>query len=137
MEITKTEVTADIIVEHNGKVLLIKRGNDPFKGLWALPGGFVETSEEVATAAVRELQEETGLQLEREHLDFIGYFDAPDRDPRGRVISFAFAISLQEVNGLKGADDAAATKWFSLNDLPDLAFDHQTILARWSERWDG
>lgn len=136
MKITKTEVTADIVVEKAGtrEVLLIKRKKDPFEGKWALPGGFVETDEEAATAAARELEEETSLKVKRQDLSFIDYFDAPDRDPRGRVISFAFGIKLEGSQQPKGGDDAAEAKWFSLDDLPDLAFDHQTILARWKER---
>lgn len=139
MKTTKTEVTTDIVVERPGKngreVLLIKRGKDPFKGKWALPGGFVETDEEVATAALRELKEETNIDLrKREELTFIDYFDAPDRDPRGRLISFAFGIKLAAETDAKGGDDASDAQWFPLDDLPDLAFDHRTILARWEER---
>lgn len=136
MKTTKTEVTADIVVEKAGarEVLLIKRGKDPFKGSWALPGGFVETDEEAATAAARELKEETSVKVSRDELSFIDYFDAPDRDPRGRVISFAFGVKLNEDLDPKGGDDANEAKWFSLDELPELAFDHRTILARWKER---
>lgn len=136
MKTTKTEVTADIVVEKAGarEVLLIKRGKDPFKGSWALPGGFVETDEEAATAAARELEEETSVKLGRDELNFIDYFDAPDRDPRGRVISFAFGVKLNEDLDPKGGDDANEAKWFLLDELPELAFDHRTILARWKER---
>lgn len=138
MKTTKTEVVTDIIVEYLEKekrqVLLIKRKSDPFKDMWALPGGFVETDEEVQTAAARELHEETGLKLRREKLQFLDYFDAPDRDPRGRLISFAFGVKFTEKPEVKGGDDAGEARWFSLDDLPALAFDHQTILARWEER---
>ena len=138
MKTTKTEVVTDIIVEliqnEKRQVLLIKRKKDPFKDMWALPGGFVETDEEVQTAAARELKEETGLQVKREKLQFLDYFDAPDRDPRGRLISFAFGVKFTDKPTLNAGDDAGDARWFPLNELPTLAFDHQTILARWEER---
>ncbi len=134
MKITKTEVTTDLVVTRSHKdsieVILIRRRNDPFKGKWALPGGFVETDEEVTMAAVRELREETGLKVKEEDLNFIDYFDAPDRDPRGRLISFAFKVEVGPKVTIKAGDDAGEVEWFSLVDLPDLAFDHQTIIAR-------
>lgn len=136
MKTTKTAVTADIVVEKGPKreILLIKRKNEPFKGSWALPGGFIETDEEAETAAARELQEETGLESQRNQLQFIDYFDAPDRDPRGRVISFAFGLKVEDDLRLKAGSDAQEARWFSLDELPELAFDHRTILARWKEQ---
>ncbi len=136
MKTTKTEVTADIVVEkkESGKILLIKRKNDPYAGQWALPGGFVETDEEVITAAARELEEETGIVRRPEELRFIDYFDAPDRDPRGRIISFAFGLQVAEAQKARGADDAGDAAWFGLNELPELAFDHRSILAQWEDR---
>lgn len=138
MENKEVKVSADIIVERSSKgkpqVLLIKRKNSPYQGKWALPGGFVEQGEEVATAAQRELREETGVDLKREQLQFLDYFDAPDRDPRGRIISFAFGINLKNGVEAKAASDAAEARWFALDELPELAFDHRSMLARWEER---
>ena len=135
MKITKTEITADVVVENEAQeILLIKRSNEPFKGKWALPGGFVETDEEVATAAARELKEETGLDFRAEALHFIDYFDAPDRDPRGRVVSFAFGVKLVKDQAVQGNDDASEASWFPWTELPELGFDHQSIVARWKER---
>lgn len=102
--------------------------------MWALPGGFVEDDEEAATAAQRELQEETTIDLNRGELKFLDYFDAPDRDPRGRIVSFAFGIKVKGEVEAKSGSDAAEAKWFALDDLPELAFDHRSMLARWEER---
>lgn len=138
MKTTKTEVTTDIVASRKGtsnwEVLLIKRKKEPFAGKWALPGGFVNTDEEVTMAAVRELKEETGLDVKEKELRLIDYFDAPDRDPRGRVISFAFEVKVGGEFSVKGADDAAEAEWYPIDDLPELAFDHQTILARCFEQ---
>lgn len=138
MEQKKIALAADIIVERkkdgNKQVLLIKRKNNPFGGLWALPGGFVEEDEEAASAAQRELQEETTIDLNRNELEFLDYFDAPDRDPRGRIVSFAFGVEVNDNVEAKGASDAAEAKWFALDELPELAFDHRSMLARWEER---
>ena len=138
MEQKKIALAADIIVERkkdgNKQVLLIKRKNNPFGGMWALPGGFVEEDEEAASAAQRELQEETTIDLKRQELKFLDYFDAPDRDPRGRIVSFAFGVEVDGNIEAKGASDAAEAKWFALSDLPELAFDHRSMIARWEER---
>lgn len=108
------------------KVLLIKRKGDPFKGKWALPGGFLEENESMDEGAKRELKEETGLEIEELHQ--IKAFGDLGRDPRGRTISIAFwgIISTQE--NVKANDDASAASWFPLNQLPELAFDHQEII---------
>lgn len=135
MKTTKTEVTADIVVFRKKpptiEIALIQRKNDPYAGKWALPGGFVETDEGIKKAAIRELQEETGLQQKESALQFIYFFDDPDRDPRGRIISFAFAVEVGIDAPIKGGDDAGDARWFALDDLPELAFDHQSILSRY------
>ncbi len=113
---------------------MVKRKYEPQASTWALPGGMVELNEEVVSAAQRELKEETGLETKRTDLEFIDFFDAPDRDPRGRVISFAYGFALQQEVNLKAASDAAEIQWFALDELPELAFDHRTIIARWEER---
>lgn len=110
-------------------VLLIQRGKPPFLNQWALPGGFVDMDETLYEAALRELREETGvdgISLEQ----FRAYGD-PGRDPRGRVISvvfYAFLAQKQSVE-IEGGDDAANARWFAIEDLPDLAFDHADILS--------
>jgi 8-oxo-dGTP diphosphatase len=127
-------VTVDAIVfwlqEQDLQVLLIKRKNDPFKGCWSFPGGFLDMEETPEAAAVRELEEETGLRVK--DVVQIGAFGAPERDPRHRTISIAFLSILTEAHAeVKGADDASKACWFSLHDMPlRLAFDHKEILQQ-------
>jgi 8-oxo-dGTP diphosphatase len=117
-----------IYVKENGifLVLLIQRGIEPFKGKWALPGGFVNMDELLETACKRELLEETGLILEK--MDQFRTFDAINRDPRHRTISVVFSAELSEKKEVKGGDDADKAGWFPVNELPDMAFDHRGIL---------
>jgi len=110
------------------KLLLINRGNEPFKGQWALPGGFIEINEELEDAAVRELQEETGLSnvpLEQMHT-----FGNVGRDPRGRQITIVFMGVLEKrPPKIKGGDDAAKARWFDIEKLPkNMAFDHSEVI---------
>ena len=124
-------VTADIVIvtkEKRRRVLLIRRKHAPFRGKWALPGGFVNENESLVDAARRELHEETGVNTSR--LEQLQAFGDPGRDPRGHVVTVAFLAQLA-VDRLRpiAADDAAAVGWFPLNDLPPLAFDHSKILA--------
>lgn len=131
-EYARPSATVDVALisrEANPRVLLIQRKSDPFAGSWALPGGFVEPDERLADAARRELKEETGVtQWELEQLHTFG---DPGRDPRGWTISVVFMarVDLKQIKA-KAADDASATGWFSLNELPPLAFDHADILQR-------
>ncbi|MCX7784976.1 MAG: NUDIX hydrolase [candidate division WOR-3 bacterium] len=120
-------LTVDIIIEYQGKIVLIKRNNPPWG--WALPGGFVEYGETVESAAVRESKEETGLDL-LELNQFHTYSD-PTRDPRGHTVSVVFTAKGAGV--LKAGDDAKDIGLFSLEDLPPLAFDHQKILQDYAE----
>ena len=129
---TRPMVTVDAVVfTYSGRkvqVLLINRKNEPFKGEWALPGGFVGMDEELEDAVARELAEETGLvgiQLEQMHT-----FGKVGRDPRGRVISIAFmGIAAKEQDMIKAGDDAAQAKWFDVDNLPEnMAFDHDEVL---------
>lgn len=109
------------------KVLLIKRLREPYKDFWALPGGFVDMEEDLETAALRELEEETGLK--DVFIEQLFTFGNPGRDPRGRVISIAyFALVNLSRYKVKAASDAKEVKWFEVNNLPKLAFDHDTIL---------
>ena len=123
-------VTVDAVVfsmsEGKAKVLLIKRKKEPFKGKWAFPGGFVEMDEELAEAVARELVEETGLcgvKLEQMHT-----FGKCGRDPRGRQISIAFmGIAEADSANIKAGDDAEEVKWFDIDRLPEMAFDHNEM----------
>ena len=108
------------------EVLLIQRKNPPFRGGWALPGGFVDLDETLEKAVVRELFEETGLkniQLKQMHA-----FSTPGRDPRGHTISVVFWGILENDQKPKAGDDAQNAKWFDLNKLPKLAFDHDEVI---------
>ena len=125
----RASVTADAVLfaEKDGQmyVLLIQRGNDPYKGYWAFPGGFLEMSESTEEGAKRELMEETGLDTT--FVKQFHTFSTPDRDPRERVITVAY-YSLVRMSEVKGMDDAAQAKWFSLDEVPKLAFDHEEML---------
>lgn len=122
-------VTTDcVIFGYDGKelkVLLIKRGIEPFKGCWAFPGGFLNMDEDALAGARRELKEETGLEdafIEQFHT-----FSEPGRDPRGRVITIAH-YALVKIQEVEGGDDAAQARWFPICEVPPLAFDHDRIL---------
>ncbi len=127
-------VAADVILLRPGdepEVLLIERGREPFRGRWALPGGFVEIDEDLPDAARRELGEETGIHIaENERLVELGTFGKPGRDPRGRVISVVYlaGVAYSESAAVAG-DDAARAEWFPLSRPPQLAFDHAEVLA--------
>ncbi len=140
-EYERPSLTVDCVVfgldDAELKVLLIQRDLPPFEGCWALPGGFVHIDETVEQAAHRELAEETGV--ERVTLQQVQTFSALDRDPRGRVISVAhYGLVKLADHRVRSATDARDAAWFSLVDLPDLAFDHATIIdvahARLKER---
>ena len=113
-------------------VLLIRRRWAPHAGAWALPGGHVDAGETAAEAAVREAAEETGLDLEADRLQWVGLYDAPGRDPRGRVVSAAYAVEVDHTARAVAGDDAAEAEWVPLSDAleAELAFDHQDILRR-------
>lgn len=118
------------------KLLLIRRGVEPFAGKWALPGGFVQMEEELEAAAERELQEETGLSSV--YLEQLYTFGMPDRDPRGRVVSVAYYALVRDADYLLKADtDAAEAAWFALDQIPALAFDHHVIVEMAIERLRG
>ncbi len=112
-------------------VLLVERGGEPYKGCWAFPGGFLNIDEDGPDGARRELKEETGLEVE--HLEQLGAFTTPDRDPRERVISIAY-FTLVRTSDVLAGDDAARAQWFPLKKLPELAFDHKLIFEKALER---
>ena len=112
--------------EAEPKVLLIKRGNSPFKGRWAFPGGFMNMDETTEQCAIRELEEETGLKVTK--LQQIGAYSKVDRDPRGRTITVAYLVRIDAPVPVIGQDDAAQAKWWPLSALPQLAFDHDDIM---------
>jgi 8-oxo-dGTP diphosphatase len=125
-------LTVDVVIlslrENGLQVLLIERGEPPFLRTWALPGGFVKMEESLEAAANRELAEETGLDTA--YLEQLYTYGKPDRDPRGRVVSVAY-FALIPANALiraAGGTDAAQAAWFPVDELPELAFDHQEIL---------
>jgi 8-oxo-dGTP diphosphatase len=125
-------VTVDVVIftirEHALQVLLIKRGEAPFRNQWALPGGFLRQDESLDAAARRELEEETGVR--DVYLEQLYTFGEPGRDPRERVVSVAyFALIRAEAQALRATTDAADVTWFPMAEVPRLAFDHGEILA--------
>ena len=130
-------VTTDIVIftirDGRLKLLLIKRGGEPYQGRWALPGGFVELDEDLETSARRELEEETGVS--GVYLEQLYTFGRPDRDPRERVITVAYyALIPSDQVQLQAATDAEAVGWFAFEELPPLAFDHDEIVAMAHQR---
>lgn len=125
----RQSVTTDCVIfgfdGNSLKVLLIERGIEPYKGQWAFPGGFLNSEETAEEGALRELREETGL--EAAYIDQFHTYTDPKRDPRDRVITIAY-YALVRIQEVKGGDDAAKARWFSLDEVPQLAFDHDRIL---------
>ncbi len=125
MDCNSPRLTTDGAIIKNGKILLVKRKNEPFKGKWALPGGFVEYGEKVEDAVIREVKEETGLVTKIK--EFVGIYSDPNRDPRGHTVTIVFLLEI--IDGKpNAADDADEVKFFNLNKLPDLSFDHDIII---------
>lgn len=138
MEYTsKIFVTVDVAlfrkINNAYELLLIQRLNDPFKDYWALPGGFVDENEDLETAAKRELFEETDIQLFQ--VKQINAYGNPNRDPRSHTISIAFMGEIDNLAEAKAKDDAKAVKWFSIDELPALAFDHAEIIRDTIEKF--
>ena len=132
-EFPRPAVTVDCVVfSWDGKrlsLLLIERANDPFKGCWAFPGGFVDPHESLEQAAKRELLEETDLAIDP--LILFGAFGDPGRDPRGHTITIAFyTVVRDQLKSAKSGSDAKSLSWVPLNHASNLAFDHQKIMAK-------
>ena len=139
-EYPRPALTVDCVVfglDENGlQVLLVQRDLAPFKGRWALPGGFVHLDEDLKAAARRELVEETGLS--QVYLEQLYTFGAIDRDPRERVVSVGwYALVKLSDHRVRAATDARAAAWFRIKDRPALAFDHQEILKTAKSRLQG
>ncbi len=120
-------LSVDVMVIEGSKILLVKRGQPPHQGEWALPGGFVEYGETVEAAAKREVQEETGIAISLSAI--LGVYSVPERDPRGHTVSVVFVGKM--IGGqLQGGDDAADARWYDLDNLREeqLAFDHEMIV---------
>ncbi len=133
-EYPRPMLTADcMVVNDRNEILLVRRGNEPFKGCWALPGGFMEMDETIEHCAVRELEEETGIKVNEKDIRLIGVYSAPGRDPRGRTVTAAYSLTLshsatRSLSAVAG-DDAAEVRWWPLDSLPPLAFDHAEIVS--------
>lgn len=131
-------VTTDIVVfaQPDGvrSILLIQRKHDPFAGAWALPGGFLDEGETLEACAARELREETGLVAGP--LRLFGTYSDPGRDPRGWTVSAGFWTTAEDgARDAQAGDDAQACRWFALDDLPDLAFDHAQMIREATTAW--
>ncbi len=130
----RASITADIVLfkydefmrEH---ILLIKRANDPYKGRYALPGGFLNMDETSVQTAIRELKEETGIDVDPKDIKLFHIYDEIDRDPRERVITHAFVGILRSTKIPIAGDDAASAVWIPSDEVPLLAFDHTKIVG--------
>jgi 8-oxo-dGTP diphosphatase len=136
----RIEVTVDCVIfgydNEELRVLLIQRDLKPFQGRWALPGGFVNISETLDGAAMRELEEETGIR--KVYLEQLYTFGDPGRDPRGRVVTVAYFALVNLIDHhLKAASDARSAAWFPIDDLPKLAFDHESVIQTALQRLRG
>lgn len=129
----RPSVTVDVVLfafrERDLEVLLVRRKNGPYQGYWAIPGGFIQMNETLETSAQRELFEETAVS--DVYLEQLYTFGDPDRDPRTRVISVVYfaLVGASQAHSVRGGDDAAEARWWSMYNLPELAFDHQRILS--------
>jgi 8-oxo-dGTP diphosphatase len=130
----RIDVTVDVValtrVEGARHLLVVRRGNAPFEGQWALPGGYLEVEEDLATSAARELHEETGIGLRPADLRQLGAYGAPNRDPRNRTISVAHLVELDRPSDPRGGSDASEAQWRPVSEVLEegLAFDHDRIV---------
>lgn len=144
-EIAKPVLATDVVLfahpekdaSQDAYVLLVQRKYPPFQGCWVLPGGHVEENEPLATAAVRELEEETGVHLDQSEITQFQTFGDPGRDPRGWTVSVAYVGMIKELFPVQGADDAEKAQWFPMKELPPLGFDHAKIISFAAEKLVG
>jgi 8-oxo-dGTP diphosphatase len=138
MRTSKIFVTVDAVMFRKGdnshEILFIQRRNEPFRGQWAIPGGFIDEGEDLPDAARRELREETGLEAGA--MEQLGAFGKPGRDPRQHTVSVVYVGFVGEDAVAVAADDAAEAKWFSVKSLPELAFDHKEIVTLALQKYD-
>jgi len=133
MSAPKTPLVAvDILMISEGQVLLIERKNPPHG--WALPGGFVDINESTEHAALRELEEETGVVTSITSVDLVGVYSKPGRDPRGPVVSIVYKVLTKFKPDVTPADDATNAQWYDIWNLPKLAFDHHQIITECFDR---
>lgn len=119
-------VTVDAVIMNQQRVLLVRRGVEPFKGYWAAPGGYVEKNESAEDAVVRETEEETGLSVAA--VRFIGVYSSPQRHPQ-QAVAIAYLVSVNQAGVTRPGDDANDVQWFDLRALPEqIAFDHRQII---------
>lgn len=127
------DIAVFTLIDADLHILLIRRGNPPYQGMWALPGGYVEADEDAGTAAHRELTEETGIPDHHLHLEFVAPYTAPDRDPRSRTASFAYMALVPEVPPTAAGGDADDAELHPVSAVLDgtieVAFDHRTIIT--------
>jgi len=133
-EFPRPAFAADVVVfagtRADRRILLVRRGGEPFCGTWSLPGGFVEENEPPARAAARELAEETGVAVRPDCLRQLAAYAEPGRDPRGWTVSVVFILDLGgEDSETSAGDDAGEARWWTLSALPALAFDHAQVVA--------
>lgn len=122
-------LVVDIVVLFEEQILLVQRGKEPFKDYWCVPGGHVDPGETFMEAALRELKEETDVDID--FLTYVGVFNEKNRDPRAEyVYSYVHKIQLKEKPNIKAGDDAKNAQWFPINNLPKLAFDHDKIIKK-------
>lgn len=121
-------LTVDALIKKGDEIVLIERKNPPYKGCFAVPGGFVEYGETVEDAVVREAKEETNLDVKVDGL--VGVYSNPDRDPRGHTVGVAFLCSISGDSEISGGDDASSAEFFSIEEVldMDLAFDHKQMI---------
>ncbi|MCK5548512.1 MAG: NUDIX hydrolase [Thermoplasmata archaeon] len=119
-------LAVDGIVIHQGNLVTVQRAYEPFKGRYALPGGFVETGEKTEKAVVREVREETGLKVSVKKL--VGVYSSPNRDPRGHVVSSVYELKVIGGRLLEKSEEVTSIGLFPLEKVPKLAFDHSQIL---------
>ena len=130
-------VTADIIIERREELLLIKRAIEPFRDMWAFPGGDLNYGDEtVEETGVRELFEETGLRAKVSDLELIGVYSEPGRDPRGHYVTCAY-VARNFRGEIMAKDDARDVRFFPMDNLPELAFDHEKILMDYITKFKG